>query len=921
MRNFIIYKKQKRLYLKNKKIKLGGEIFLKDAFTNPFNNKEYELFNPIYGSIMCNINFFYNIYYFGELNFFEEDDILYKTIFKNIKKMCIINQDDELQIHNRFKTMDIEEYVDFIKYTYDELNNFCTSYNELKNVKTDNYHQFILQYNTLISTPSRRKLKSKSLKNFKSIIHFLKDTEDFKDFNNYLQKIDIITEYIYYLVLFCFWKSKNDINDITNYYNELKKIFNELPLPPQPSQTLPPLPPLQALPYPQIKEKSESFEEKINAIIKSKRRFILLDSLKAKAFVYQELYPDCGEITALNFINLICYDFETETFNINLLPTNSKDKLIEFYEVFKDFSSFKENVTKPIYGKELNFRDAWSYLIIEYANHKCNFVKEKIRKYELNYGMNNSEDNKCNFFQLIENLLNKKITDIENKNINNINIDDINDNCIGTIKIEHKNNIIFEQIIIELKKLHFHMKIKYKPIDIQKSSDIESEQKWIDYLLNDITSITKNNLLYYDLEDTQLINMFKKYKDNKQFIQLLFKYSLINKYTNETRSILKIKISFINKIMENLKTQRDTLKLQLNTLSNQKELVVKELQLESVYKNIEKCSMYEYIFDADDIMNDFLNKTIFIGRDFNPSFYLFGKKNLTFLAPELNSIGEKFLASCKLESLTFANLSELKYIGDAFLKECYKLESLTFTNLSKLESIGDNFLYNCNNLQSFTFKNLPKLESIGDNFLSNCKNLQSFTFTDLPKLKSIGKNFLSNCRFLKSLTFENLPQLESIGDNFLYNDKFLKSLTFTNLPQLESIGDDFLYNCEKLQSFTFTFTDLSELKFIGHYFLCGCSVLSLTFENLPELKSIGHGFLMSCEKLESFTFENLPELKSIGKNFLSNCRFLKSFTFTKLNKLESIGEDFLSESEKLQSFTFTDLPELKLIGHVKVSVS
>jgi hypothetical protein len=58
-------------------------------------------------------------------------------------------------------------------------------------------------------------------------------------------------------------------------------------------------------------------------------------------------------------------------------------------------------------NKSLNARDAWSYLIIKYANKNINFLRSctnESKTFELNAGL--AKDNSTsNFFQLIKNLL------------------------------------------------------------------------------------------------------------------------------------------------------------------------------------------------------------------------------------------------------------------------------------------------------------------------------------------------------------------------------------------------------------------------------------------------------------------------------------------------------------------------------------
>jgi hypothetical protein len=69
-----------------------------------------------------------------------------------------------------------------------------------------------------------------------------------------------------------------------------------------------------------------------------------------------------------------------------------------------------DNYKPEIYDQQLNARDAWSYLVIKYANHNlrftksCNSTSQTTIEYDLDGGL--SKDSKIpNFLQLIKNLL------------------------------------------------------------------------------------------------------------------------------------------------------------------------------------------------------------------------------------------------------------------------------------------------------------------------------------------------------------------------------------------------------------------------------------------------------------------------------------------------------------------------------------
>ena len=317
-------------------------------------------------------------------------------------------------------------------------------------------------------------------------------------------------------------------------------------------------------------------------------------------------------------------------------------------------------------GKKLNARDAWSYIIIKYANYNINFLKKcddgKI-KFEMNAGL--SRDGKTgNFLQLIKNLL--KINKWED--IINHLIIDIKDNTIkgiGVIQIKHSE---YKDIVIHCVPGHYYMELLPENMEEINYVNIEEEkQKKIELLLN--KDITIKNYLWIDFDSNLLVEYINKKEIQIELKIKLFELSLTNKYDSDMRR--RIIIDVDDKYFDTI------------------------IELFKLIKLIKKQN--EYTYSSNDF--EFVRKL----------------ENLTHLNSNIKNI--------KITSIDLTPLSNLTTIGNSFMFNCYSLKSIDLTPLSNLSTIGNSFMHNCNNLKNIDLSRLSKLTTIGNSFMRNCNNL------------------------------------------------------------------------------------------------------------------------------------------------------------------------------------------------------
>lgn len=255
----------------------------------------------------------------------------------------------------------------------------------------------------------------------------------------------------------------------------------------------------------------------------------------------EDTYPDCGEVTARNLINLMCYNgsnFDTKQLEIfEPIP-----ELMEYYRIFNNFISQSSIEAVEIWGEKLNARDAWSKLVIFYANSDLRFIKsckdenhKIIYNFELNSGMNMTET-RSNFSQLIKNLLTKidNLNEIKTNFI--ISIKDNTKKGIGLININHNG---YGELKIKCDPGHYYMELNIEKNESYDYSQFSVEkQNYIRILLNDNKLISNDNYIYFNLDSNFLVELLYKLKENLNNDDLekkLINLSLTNKYDSDAR--------------------------------------------------------------------------------------------------------------------------------------------------------------------------------------------------------------------------------------------------------------------------------------------------------------------------------------------------------------------------------------------------
>jgi hypothetical protein len=266
-------------------------------------------------------------------------------------------------------------------------------------------------------------------------------------------------------------------------------------------------------------------------------------------------FPDCGETSLRNFINILCYDTDKNEFDMNKLSyLKPNDKLKKYYKVFNTFET--QSSQKPFkiefeIGKyeKLNSRDAWNEVVSNISGVNYNANNNNIY-YDIAPGMNKLHDPpKVNILVVLNNLF-EEGKEWESFKYENSKLIDKLENGFGTIKFgKYTWNLIDGHFSISIEKS------TKNTLNINTDSLEEKKKQYIEaYTLPMNELLTKNiydfdELLYYiNFENNDdLIKFFNARKLNTNNYNALFKYMHIN-FSSDEKKNMKVDIFNIKKL-------------------------------------------------------------------------------------------------------------------------------------------------------------------------------------------------------------------------------------------------------------------------------------------------------------------------------------------------------------------------------------
>jgi hypothetical protein len=922
------YLKYKNKYLelkKDKSILKGGDLpIIKDVYSvNIFTDKEMEKYmNPIYGYILTKNDLLLNLYkiyyYCGEINFFSDDDRSYfgSDNINHIQHMCKITNkvcriipgtiQPTIELMN-YEPINYGRYIG-LKYINNKLLKDLITINPGKNKTVINER--------LIKKQEVKDMLIKCIDDIRKYIPFFDDDK-----------------FSYQMILFCmFWVSNNE-NGISQYYEGIKEVFDLIQENVKDTITIPPLVLTRI-------ENPNSFEK---LLLKNDNptfpEFKLFYQEKAKNFctvsgIKNEYYPDCGEITALNLINLIIYT--QENFDITKLGNSPIPELIEFYSVFNNFDEISnKHKFKDIFGQNLNARDAWSYLIINYANFNLKFVKScKLGlSFEINSGLS-CDVTTSNLLQLIKNLLGiQKWEDLIKDNITNIVDKTING--VGSIIVKNK---IFGEFEIHCKKFHYYIKNNniHTPVTTLNPHLFTEEQ------INDYDILKKKNvagypkynnlenLLKYTIDYNILLGMSSNRYLSKSIIMICLaieKFSIlqinINLNIKEVNDFIYYNYYKTKKINDSLLDNHNFFCNDFSFYNNMPFLLNKKIEINPEIVNLDLSPLsclekldYPFLSNLKNLTNIDLSPLSNITKISKNFLFNSNKLKNINLSPlsKISIIEDFFLAkNLNLEKIDLSPLKNIVSVENDFLLGCEKLTSVNLEPLHRIKYIKRGFLNNCISLKQINLLPLVNIEQVEGWFLYKCINLQQINLKPFYKINTIKEYFMCNCNSLTEIDLYPLQNVNLIEGNFMCNCENLNKIDLFPLSNVISIGNTFLYNN------ILTKIDLSPLnkinKFNSHFLVLSKNLIELDFSTFININEIDDDFLNNCSKLKKINLSGFKQVKIIKNNFINNCHSLEEINLSYLINVVEIGINFLQGCSSLSNYDLRPLVKLKSIGN------
>ena len=909
--------------------------------------------NPIYGLVYCEIGYIPNIFFLKQ-NHFKIDnipqthiDIILNTC-KQDGETITIRPTNEL-MRDTITVTDIGHYI-AIKYV-----NMIAASDGAKFVTLNAKKTGYVPGSLYINNPKYNRNKEIQ-KQWSDVITSV------SKFNKYIPLNDDDV-FAFHMILFCLWWKANNNNGFDEYYKGIQEVFdivNHCFPPNTKSPGTPKKPLILKEKKAQVVSNKTPKPRKINRFSDSSSdyfsdsssysssdssesdtppsfeqivikltylAFPLYDQEQSLHFCKETkspTYPDCGETTVRNIINILC--FNGTNFDLSLLKEKEgetavlKEGVSELVKYYTDFNTFemqsKINPGSYTYIKNLNARNAWSKLIIDNAQNNMRFSNQcetADTPYGYDIDSGNSKDGKTqNILQMLNNLLPgvKTWDDLRNINITNVDASSLDKNGFGKVYI-FRSHIKFT---VHLQDGHFYVSISKKSNNQKDYSHIKNphQKYFLNILYKNITEVHREYIrntrnyaddqiridnytkeffkfnLDYNFSSEELaenINQGASYEYELVLKELLFQLSFTNRYDSDTRRRINIYIENDNPYSLNAFFDKFVDVCHDSTKVNEYSFVITD-SFEFVRK-LPLLKVLNFVYKENSSV-----KTI----DLSP-------------LDQIEHIGDHFLSGySELTSINLSPLENVKTIGNYFLSGCKKLDKIDLKPLSNITSFGSSFM-NKSGLYTIDLSPLINITSISNNFLTNCMSLSVIIFPETFKnITRIGAFFLANSISLRTIDLSYFSNVTTINDYFL-DRSTIEKIDLSPLINLTTTENGFMSECKRLKSITFPENIINiRSNFLKETY----NLKEIDLSPLINLTTIEDSFMEDCENLNSITFpENVTK---IGNNFLNNTHKLKTIDLSCFAKVKTIGVYFLYNSG-IESIDLSPLKKLTSINN------
>ena len=245
-----------------------------------------------------------------------------------------------------------------------------------------------------------------------------------------------------------------------------------------------------------------------------------------------------------------------------------------------------------------------------------------------------------------------------------------------------------------------------------------------------------------------------------------------------------------------------------------------------------------------------------------------------------------------LETVTFAEGSQLTSLGESAFRYNNLLESINIEACTKLTAWPNSWLSSCPSVKSLTVP--ASVTEFGRWMFDYSDNIETITFL----APSVPNNFYSGSG--RKLTTLNIGAgVKSIGESAFSSVKALKTVNFdagiSDLNIMKSAFND----CDGLKSINLP----AGLVTLGNYAIASCdSLVTVTFAEGCQLTSLGESAFRYDYLLERINIEACTKLTAWPNSWLSSCPSVKSLTVPA--SVTEFGRWMFDYSDNIETITF-----------------
>lgn len=652
---------------------------------------------------------------------------------------------------------------------------------------------------------------------------------------------------------------------------------------------------------------------------------------------------------------------------INFINTTDKERLKKFEELLglNKYIEFENNIKKKL----TDIRKNYSYLKGQLEENKKNIkeidksiiksIEDKLKDLYVNYNsisLNNTKNKEqldINNDKIKE--LNKKIIPLEN--IEKVNIEDKVNIENYLINLNEELKILNDEIVLlkNIEKVKENKLIKDKLtmeeyIKIYKI--LEENIKKIN--ITDISKIVNHNNKYKNIENYNIEDLLKNYKENISKINNLNKekheYEIIIKQYKNKENIVseeiynkyKLKLNEINKIYN------EEILENINKKGNNKILDIEDIKLVNIELVYNKLLKYEEeLKELNEERNklgkkqdEIKNNNIFNDKDYNKAKKY--NKNIEKILGKEHKKNSKYMKNLNIDIDDEINEVKLYDEFNKLDKECIEIETIlknfkdikkikcTITNDNELENIKYKLNIIKNEINEINKNNLVHL--LNNNYdkeeIKKILELKNIEIKYLKENIDYIYHYLNNDKIINNDKDKLEKELNKLNDeikNYENNKKYIEKIKYKNdLENKEKEKKEIKYKIEKYENeFIYIEKELEnyklnkEIKDKNNKIIIIENKKTELIKNINEIEEIMCNINYWYNKMNTdiasyeYYIEYMNKKKELD-NLISKIKNLENINIDILENIEKIYNNYLILKDEIDLYNKNEIYKNKI---------